>query len=357
MLGAAEADPLRAELARLGGVLGRVRVRAHLQAARLVGPAEDRLEVLVDLRRDEVDRAEDDSSRAAVDRDHVVFAELVATDRSLLRRVVDREPLAPRDARLAHPARDDGRVRGHPAMGGQDSLCGDHPVDVVGGRLPADEDHVLAGSGSLGGRVRVEHDLPGRRARRCVQALRHDLQLRSRVDHRVEQLVELTGIDADDRVLARDQVLSDHVHGGLQRGRGRPLGASRLEQVEAPVLDRELDVLHVAVVLLQAAHRVHQLVERLGQRLLHGRHRLRCPDPGDDVLALRVGQELAVQAGLAGRRVTRERHARARLGALVAEDHLHDVDGGAEVVGDVVRAPVDLRAGVLPGLEDRAHGA
>ena len=53
VLGAAEADPLRAELARLRGVFGRVRVRAHLQAPQLVRPLEDRLEVLVDLRRDE----------------------------------------------------------------------------------------------------------------------------------------------------------------------------------------------------------------------------------------------------------------------------------------------------------------
>ena len=53
VLGAAEADALGAELARLGRVLGRVRVRAHLQAPHVVGPAEDRLEVLVDLRRDE----------------------------------------------------------------------------------------------------------------------------------------------------------------------------------------------------------------------------------------------------------------------------------------------------------------
>ena len=37
----------------LAASLGRVGVRAHLQPAQLVGPAEDRLEVLVDLRRDE----------------------------------------------------------------------------------------------------------------------------------------------------------------------------------------------------------------------------------------------------------------------------------------------------------------
>ena len=63
VLGPAEADALGAELARLRRVLGRVRVRAHLQPADLVGPAEDGLEVLVDLGRDERHLADDDVAR------------------------------------------------------------------------------------------------------------------------------------------------------------------------------------------------------------------------------------------------------------------------------------------------------
>ena len=53
VLGAAEADALGTELPRLGRVLGRVGVRPHAQPADVVGPAEQRLEALVDLRRDE----------------------------------------------------------------------------------------------------------------------------------------------------------------------------------------------------------------------------------------------------------------------------------------------------------------
>ncbi len=263
VLGAAEADALGAELARLGRVLGRVRVRAHLQAPHVVGPAEDRLEVLVDLRRDELDGAEHDAARAAVDRDHVTLGELVAVERRSPRRRVDRERLAAGHARLAHPARDDRRVRGHATVGGQDPLRRDHPVDVVRGRLPADEDHAVAVLPALGRRVGVEDDLPRGGARRGVQPLRDDLDARRGIDHRVQELVELPGVDADDGVLARDEALVDHVHGGLQRGRGRPLGAARLKQVEPPVLDGELDVLHVAVVLLEALHRAHELLERL----------------------------------------------------------------------------------------------
>ncbi len=356
VLGAAEADALGAELARLGRVLGRVRVRAHLEAAHLVGPAEDRLEVLVDLRRHERDGAEDDASGAAVDREQVVFAEVVAVERGFLRLRVDRERLAPGDARLAHPAGDDRSVRGHAAVRREDPLGGDHPVDVVRGRLPADEDHVVAGRAALGGGVGVEHDLPGCGSGRRVQALRDHLDARRRVDHRMQELVELAGVDARDGVLAGDEPLLDHVDGRLQRRRGGALRASRLQEVEPSVLDGELDVLHVAVVLLESPHRLGELLEGVRQDLLHLGDVLRRPDARDDVLALRVGQELAVEPRLARRGVAREGDTGSRLVALVAEDHLHDVDRRAEVVGDVVCAPVDLCPRSLPRVEDGSHG-
>ena len=80
VLGAAEADALRAELACLRGVVGVVGVRAHPEAAQAVGPLEDRLEVLVDRGRHERNLADDDAAGAAVDRDHVAFAQLVPAD-------------------------------------------------------------------------------------------------------------------------------------------------------------------------------------------------------------------------------------------------------------------------------------
>src|SRR6266516_2076842 len=82
---------------------------------------------------------------------------------------------------------------------------------------------------------------------------------------------------------------------------------------------------------------------------------MRRPDPGDDVLALRVREELAVGARLAGGWIAGERDAGTRPVAVVAEDHLDDVDGGAEIVRDAMRAAVDLSARVVPGVEDSAH--
>ena len=77
---------------------------------------------------------------------------------------------------------------------------------------------------------------------------------------------------------------------------------------------------------------------------------------GDDVLALGVDEEVAAGLGRAGDLVAREGHAGARGRALVAVDHLLDVDRGAPVVGDVVDAPVGDGALAHPGVEDRADG-
>ena len=131
-----------------------------------------------------------------------------------------------------------------------------------------------------------------------------------------------------------DQALVDHLDGHAQRGRGGALADARLQHEQATLLDRELDVAHVAVVVLEQLHHAEQLLVRLGELVAHRVERLGDADAGDDVFALRVRQEVAVRLVLAGRRVARERDAGAGVVALVAEHHRLHVDRGAEVVGD-----------------------
>jgi hypothetical protein len=57
---------------------------------------------------------------------------------------VDRDLVGAAHRGLAHAACDDGGVADQPAARGQDPLGGDHPVQVVGSGLLADEDDVLA---------------------------------------------------------------------------------------------------------------------------------------------------------------------------------------------------------------------
>ena len=91
--------------------------------------------------------------------------------------------------------------------------------------------------------------------------------------------------------------------------------------------------------------------------LLQLRHRLRRPHAGDDVLTLRVDQELAVELLLAVRRVARERDSRPRALAGVAVDHRLHVDRGAPLGRNVVLAAVDDRPIVHPRSEHRTDRA
>ena len=161
MLGAAEADALCAELARLRCVGGRVRVRVHLEPANIVCPAEDRLEVFVDPGGNELDRPQDHDAAAAVDGDHVALGDLVATDSRDPALEVDRQLAATGNTGLAHPAGDQRRVRGDPTVGREDAFGCDQAVDVIRARLPANKDHVLTGVRPGLGGVRVEHRMAG----------------------------------------------------------------------------------------------------------------------------------------------------------------------------------------------------
>ena len=132
VLGAAQADALGAEVARVLGVGAVVGVGPHreLALADLVGPPQH----LIELRRRragaELDLAEHDLAGGAVDREdialahaHVPHCKAVAADPDLL---------GADDRRLAPPAGDDRSVAHQPAPRGEDALGDGHAVHVVG---------------------------------------------------------------------------------------------------------------------------------------------------------------------------------------------------------------------------------
>ena len=169
----------------------------------------------------------------------------------------------------------------------------------------------------------------------------------------MQQGVERRGVDRRDRGGLAQQALADGVDGEAHGGLRGTLGVARLQHVQAAFLDRELGVLHVAVVALELAQDLDQLgmdrrhhIGELGQLL-------RVAHAGDDVLALGVDQEVARGLGRARDLIAAEGDAGPGGVALVAVDHLLHVDGGAPVVGDVVDAPVGDRAVAAPGVE---HG-
>jgi hypothetical protein len=185
----------------------------------------------------------------------------------------------------------------------------------------------------------------------------------------VQEVVERRGIDARDRLLARDPPLAREVHRDPHRGARGALAGARLEQPQAPALDRELDVLHVAVVALEPHRDPHQLAIGARHLLLERRQhrragnstvrvdRTRRADARHHVLALRVHQVLAVEHALAVVRIARERDAGGAVIAHVPEHHRLHVHRGAERLGDPVQPAVATRALVAPGAEHRRDRA
>ncbi len=286
-----------------------------------------------------------------------------------VRGIVDADRAGAGDAGLAHAARHHRGMGGHAAAGGEDALGGVHAVDVLGARLDAHQDHLaplrLQQLGFVGG----EHDLAGRGAGRGRQAGGDHLARGRRIDGRMEELVERAGIDPGDRLLARDQAFVRELDRDAQRRLAGALAGAGLQHPQLALLDREFEVLHVAVMHFEEPVDAGELGERLRHRALERRlvrarllardlgDLLRRADAGDDVLALGVDEEFAVEPLLAGRGIAGEGDAGRRRLAHVAEHHRLHVDGGAPAFGNAVKAPIGDGALVHPRAEHRADRA
>src|SRR6202051_3846722 len=113
--------------------------------------------------------------------------------------------------------------------------------------------------------------------------------------------------------------------------------------------------LAMSMAILKAAEGVRFEVRvSLGHDLLQLGEAHRSADSGHNVFALRVGEVVAVEDLFAGTRIAGEADARTGIVAGVSEDHLHDVDGGAEEPGDFFDAAIGYGLLRHPGTE---HGA
>ena len=375
VLRARQPDALRPEGDGDFRLRGSVRVRAHAELRRLRAPFHQLREILErlgllrlgvlfhepehDVRRRRRELAFIDRSRRAVDGEPFAFLDLGVARVKRLRRVVDRDARGAADADLAHLARDQRRVRGDASARGEDALGGDHAAQVLRRGFEADEQHLLpflrGGFGALG--VEVNASRRGARSRGKPLRDRAGALQRGAVEHGRERLVELVGGNAAHGRLPVDEPLALHLARDADRREPGALAVARLQHEDLGVLDRELEVLHVAEMIFKRLADGKQLRVRGRHDALERRHGSGRAHAGDDVLALRVHQIFAVEDFFAARRVARERHAGARFVARVPEDHRLHVDRRAPVRRNVVFLAIDDRAVVHPRTEDGADRA
>ena len=213
----------------------------------------------------------------------------------------------------------------------------------------------------FGGFVGREHDLARCRAGRGRQAGRDHVALGCGIDGRMQQLIQRSRIDPHHRVLFRDQAFIGEFDGDAQRSFRRALAAAGLQHPQLALLDRELHVLHVAVVLFEQRVEPRQFLERLRHRAFHRRlvgagflarflgDVLRRADARHHVLTLRIDQEFAVELALAGGGIAGERDTGRGGLAHVAEHHGLHVDGGAPGFRNIVQTAVGDRTRIHPG--------
>src|SRR5215469_8389970 len=360
VLGAAEPDALGAERPRLDSVARNVGVGANFHGAMRIGPGHEFLELgIVRRRLERVQLALDYAAGGAVERNPVAGFEGLALDAHDAVLFVDVDVAGARHATLAHAARDHGGVAGHPAARSQNPFGHFHAVNVFRRGFCTDENdrRLLSVARTLDGFIRREHDLADCRARGGRQTFRQHFHFPSFfIETRYQEVIQLVRLDPEDGFVLADQAFFDHIESHANRGQSGALSVARLQHVELAVLDGELEVLHVAIVLLQSRGDVAQLVVNIGHDLLKFDDRYRRANSRDHVLALRVHQELAVKLLGAERGIAREANAGAAGVTEIPEHHRLHVDRCAEIVGDVVDAAIVLGAVVLPGAEDGVTG-
>ena len=367
VLSAAQADGLGAKLKRELGILGVVGVDANvvgvaagLIQTNLIGPGQDSVQVAGKLGGDQVDRTVDNDALGTIDGDDVALVQyaIATLDTHDLLGRVDMEALDAADAGRTHAAGDNGGMARLATVARKDALGGNHALQVVGVGLPTDQDDLMALGGTRDGVVAREHDLAHGGTGAGVQTGRERLVLLGGVELRVQELVELRGVDAAYGLLAGDQTLLDHLDGNAQGGGGGALAHAGLEHPELALLDGELDIAHITIVILERQEHALELLTcglkaRSGLEIGNG---LSVADAGDDVLALGVDQKVAVELLGAVGRVAGEGDAGRRGLALVAKGHGLDVDGSAELVGDAVLLAVNAGALVHPAAKDGLDG-
>src|SRR5665213_904041 len=250
-----------------------------------------------------------------------------------------------------------------------EDIHGMHAVNVFRTGFRADQNDVVAIRRELLGFIGGERHFAGGGARRRSEAGRDLFLRRFGIERGMEQLVERGGIDTAHRRFLIDHALAHHIDGDFQRRFRRALAAARLEHEELALLHREFHVLHVAVMRFEFLADGAEFGEGFGHRLFHRGlaallplahafgNRLRRTNTGDDILALRVDEKLAVQKMFARRWIAREGDAGGGGFAAIAEHHGLHVDRRAPIFRYVIEAAIGVGPRRMPGAEHGGDGA
>ncbi len=168
----------------------------------------------------------------------------------------------------------------------------------------------------------------------------------------MQKHVQRLGVNLHKSLLFGNHLFVDKVAGNFNCRRRGTLAVTRLQHIQLVVLDSELHILHIAVVVFERCANLLELRVSFGEHVLHLLDGHRGANARNYVFALSVYKEFAHKPLFAGSGITRERNARTRSVAKVAERHHLNVYRSTPAVRDIVVHTVDVSAGVVPGTEN-----
>src|ERR1700736_1762598 len=161
--------------------------------------------------------------------------------------------------------------------------------------------------------------------------------------------------DSLDRLFPRNQLFVHHVDGDTDGSEPGSLSVSRLENKESIIFDRKFEILHIAEMLFESLSDQKQFLMCSRHFLPQNSDGAWCSNPSHHIFTLSVNQILAIKDFLAGRRIACEGNPCRTRVTTIAEHHGLHVDRSAPFVRNIVCAPVDNCAVVIPGTKDCAY--
>ncbi|MPM41773.1 hypothetical protein SDC9_88432 [bioreactor metagenome] len=365
MLGAAQANTLGTISAGAAGILGIIRVGPDLHTGDLICPVEQGEEVSLFFngRNSQVDLADEDITGGTIHGNPIAFFDGDAIgDHCAFFEVNDYRGGA-NNTGNTELAGNHSSVRGGATFRGEDTFGCEHTMHVIRFGEGANHNGVLALFFShLFGQVCIKVDLSNSSARRSIHTIGKPAAgflgscFGFGSELRVQQGINIISGNAFDRFFFADQPFVHHIHSDLHSGASSAFAIAALQHPQAAVLDCELNVLHIFVVDFEDLHNFEELFVGFGQNITEGIDLFSIADTSNHIFTLGVQQIIAVEDGFTIGGVTGECNTSTRIPTGVTKDHGHNIDCGAQIIGDVGGAAVVNCTFTVPRFENGFGG-
>ncbi len=231
-----------------------------------------------------------------------VYAELSAF-------LVNDNSFAPCDCRLTHTTGYYRSMARLSSTAGKEAFCCSHTMDVIRRSLFPHKDYIFTCLSHLYSVISAKNYFPDGSPRRSSNAFGDCLFLCVGIDSLMQQCVKLLRIHTSYSFFLRDEPFAHHIHCDLYRCLGCALACASLQYIEFVVLDRKLQVLHIAVMGVKPIKDICKLFVDFRHFFLQIIQADRSPDACNYVFALSIGQVLAVVLALTGAGIPCKRYA------------------------------------------------